>query len=587
MNNHANLQSDVPAAAEGPVARHRNALLRSAPSVRLDGIAWLLLVVLICWLGMFARLTIQRVGLGLTHPLFQLDNEEGALLFQSLEIKQGRLPYRPIDSPPFMVGTYPPLYLIISALLTSTAEPSFFGGRLVTAVALASCVLSLALITGWLTRSLFALLLAPLLFLVTFEVWSWSPYFRVDFLALALSLLGVTTAVIGSQSRVGQYAPPLLFAMALLTKQTAIAAPLAFLFVHFLRERKRALKHCIVFAAAIGIPVLLLSMLTRGQYLVHTVIYNANKMNWSDLQIWARHLARFYPMWGILCLASLIILLRFVLLLHHGRLLTPTDPSVGSYRTSEDLSAERPRNQADALEVRTYHANECEKADQTFGCKLILCYFVIALINIVGIAKAGSAENYLLEPLAAAALLVGVALGMAYPTGRGSDVVDPLFKKFLLIFLIAHAVRLTHVWPMMFSAGRNPSPQDFRNAAAVTQRLRVADGGVVSELGGYALFAKKEFLFQPFIMSELARQGRWDQTHFVEELRQGKISLIVATVDLAGQDYTDAFTPEMRDAIRQAYECRERFLDGRLWRHYLFYPRKVASPAIPESGQLK
>jgi hypothetical protein len=552
----------------------------------MESIAWGLLVIAIAlWLGAFGRHTIDRVALGLSHPTFQMDNEEGALLYQSLLLKRGATPYRPITDYPYVVGTYPPLYLALAAPLTSAVDPTLYGGRMVSAVALFVCLAALAGIVAAIARSFAGALLAPALFLATFEVYSWAPYFRVDCLALALSLLGLLSAIASATRPRLHVFTAILFALAFFTKQTAVAAPLAFFVTLTLRSPRRVIRPLSLYLAAVALPFILFTLLTRGQFFVHTVVYNANRMNWPDLIVWLRHLERFYLMLGAAAVVSLAVIFQW----RTGRLRVSAASSDGG-SSPAPLHAEpaltgepAPHEPSDGSTVP--EASAPPPAQSHDNVILLICYVIISLANVLALAKAGSAENYLLELLAAIAILVGCATGVALSRAGGADSSpDPFLRRLLPLVVLAHAIWVTDKAPLMFSPARNPSPEDFRNAALVTQHLRSARPPVISELACYTLFAGRDVVFQPFIMSELARQGRWNASKFIADLRAGRFGVIAATVDLAAPVYTDAFTDAMRAAIRETYECRVRYKNGRLWDHYLFYPRSAITAPRDSRG---
>ena len=75
-------------------------------------------------------------------------------------------------------------------------------------------------------------------------------------------------------------------------------------------------------------------------------------------------------------------------------------------------------------------------------------------------------------------------------------------------------------------------------------------------------------------MSELARQKRWDQGAFCEDLKHAKFPLIVTNYDISSRDFTDSWTPEMLSAIREAYAPAEHFRVGHPWNYYLYRPRQ-------------
>ncbi|MCX7626632.1 MAG: hypothetical protein N2Z21_10560 [Candidatus Sumerlaeaceae bacterium] len=549
------------------------------PPLKLLPAALLILVSALWLVFQGGSAVVSRLAVGLDHPYFQLDNEEGALLAQVLDLRKGRLPYRPINDYPFIVGTYPPLYLLASSLFTSAEIPSLWGGRLVSAGGLLLTLFALGLASVLAARSFVAPCVAVGLYLATYEVYSWTPYFRVDFLACGLSLAGLA-ALHCSPARRHAFLAAVLFALAFFTKQTSLSAPVA-AYVALLRfDRSAAHRFFLLTLSAIGIPFLILTGLTKGQFFLHTVIYNANQMNWNDLIIWGRHLWRFYPfLLGLIAACLAIATFRKETSTTDNDLLPNNDDS-GHHLLSENIGSPTStamtvdRNDATAAQARS---------PQHFTGILVVAYFLTSLINILAIAKSGSAENYLLEPLAAASLFVGVMMARSLKIASTTSglAYDPIHLMALL--LLCHTIAMGNLRPILMS--KQPSPEDFKNAALLTQQIRAAKSPVLCELACYTIFAEKDVLFQPFIMSELARQGRWDQEPFLRDLRNKKFSLIATTVDLQNDVYTDAFTLQMREEIRQNYRLVARYESGRLWRHYLYAP--VSSPLSAQPGASK
>lgn len=541
---------------------------------------WPAIVIIVAtslWLLSYGNATVARVRSGLDHPFFQLDNEEGALLAQVLQLRSGQWPYRPIDNYPFIVGTYPPVYLLTSAALTSSESPSLWGGRVVSAVGLLLSLAGLAIAAWRSSRSFFAALVAVGLFVATFEVYSWAPYFRVDMLALGLSLTGLAISLCLPRA-IALPLAAVVFASAFFTKQTSIAAPLALLAALSIHERRSAVRFLLYLAAAIGVPLVILTAWTRGQFLIHTVYYNANRMNWNDLVLWVRHIARFYLFLLALCVASLATLRRQAEI--------PENEPNGLGEESPQNDRYDTDNAARTTQPQT-HSEAGSETARSSGARLepvlLASYFVISLLNILALTKAGSAENYLLEPLAAASLLVGSRVGSLLHEHQRESLRLSHPLHILAVLLVCHAVRITTFAPVMFGS-KEPSPEDYRNASFLTLRLRTTHGPVISELACYAIFAGKEVLFQPFIMSELARQGRWDEEKILRDIRQKKFSVIATTVQLETTTYSDAFTSRMREAITTHYRLAKKLEDGRLWRHYVYDPvagetmREVSAP---------
>lgn len=511
-----------------------------------------------------------RITEALAHPMLQLDNEEGALLAQAVRLAQGKPLYRELNDYPYLVGTYPPFYLWLAGSLTNLHTPSFFVGRLITALSVLSTGILLFTIVYVLTRQILGALLAPLLFLATFECYNWSAYFRVDLLALALTVSSLALLLGVSEKKWAHIAAACLAVLALFTKQTMYSVPVVSLIALWAWDRAAFRRYALALLAAGGVPFLLLSVLTGGQFALHLIWYNMNRYHWPDLFVWTAHVWRFYRWWLLAGLVALALLVRELI-----RCWRP----LATIQGMRDAAA-----YSDPTSTAGTSRAEQELVRTRFLTIVCVAYQTLSLTNFLSLPKAGSAENYLLEPLAAWSLAVGAAIG--YGLRRCTAAQPGSWRAWigLISFLLAlHAVHL-HRWSkVIFGEWKRPAPADFEAAARLTSELARASGDVVSEVAAYAIFAEKPVLFQPFIMSELARQGRWDESRFLKDIRAGRFTIFASTTDLFSDAYTDAFTPGMREALRDAYRLDRVIQGGHLWQFFLYKPRTSAQTSLPDT----
>ncbi len=206
---------------------------------------------------------------------FQLDNEEGALLYQSLELAAGRTIYRPLDVEPYTVGTYPPLYLWVSGMLTDANMPGFQAGRIINLIAV--FMIGFCLIAICYHRATYGLagLLAWLLWITTFELFVWIPYYRVDLSAIAFSMAAIAVAMSPRTSAWIPIVAGIFTVAAVYCKQTAILTPVAIVVASITNHRrvKIFLATSVGLGAAIGLTI---QFMTRGEFLENLVTYNVN-----------------------------------------------------------------------------------------------------------------------------------------------------------------------------------------------------------------------------------------------------------------------------------------------------------------------
>ena len=197
---------------------------------------------------------------------------------------------------------------------------------------------------------------------------------------------------------------------------------------------------------------------------------------------------------------------------------------------------------------------------------------VLATVSLLSYAKVGAAPNYLLEPLAAAALWGMESLGRLMngiespPTAasRGQRIAPEAAAWAIVLLLLVHAGWLWN--PGWFKtppirkamhSSLTPTRADVGDCRWVLARVRATGGEVLSEEPIFALLAGSEVVFQPFIMKQLAREGRWDQRLLLEMLARRRFGSVIVTEDLATGDVKkgyERYTPEMVKALRRHYK---------------------------------
>jgi len=516
---------------------------------------WLFTVILVSFIFLLpSAMLLQTAGKSSAraahaarHGLIQLDNEEGALLFQAMQIKRGESIYRSMENPPYVAGTYTPLYMATVAAWDDFETPDFSKGRLlVWSSALGISCLLILLVAGT-TRNAPLGILAGIGFLATFEVYRWIGYFRVDFPALFLSLAGLTMIVIGNGRRLPLAVGALFMVLALYTKQTMIAVPVACFLAFVLQSNWRRVALFVATLLIFGLPPLVLfHFITDGQFLRHIIVYNMNTFSRNDLSIWLTHLWNIHR--GLVFAGVLVLPWLLWVLLQDIRRTSEMDkdlPSIG------------------------------------FGFwPPLVIYGVLAQWNIFGAAKAGSAENYLLEPIAGLLILACLAAGSAirwvaiqrFTFGGHLIAAVTIIMVLTGFFVEARMTTSDFAQERLFSPYINPTAPDFSAAQNVRTMVRKAEHPL-TELAVFALQADKKPIFQPFIMSELARQGRWDQSTFVADIAAAKFDLVVAQQDLTQLQAPIEYTDQMMAAFREAYQLEET-VSGPLWTYYILRPKK-------------
>ena len=186
--------------------------------------AGVLLLVLIAAAGLFAT-----DGARVIRFRYPMDYGEGPLLDQTMRLGRLESIYRlNPTSPPYTVSNYPPVYPLALSPLGRVWGPAFWYGRLLSWLSTVAAGVLVGLILHAFTRDQAAALIGGLSLLAFPPVSYWSSLYRVDALALALSLCGVYVTVRRPAGRLTVPVAALLLTAAIYTRQSyGLAAPLA------------------------------------------------------------------------------------------------------------------------------------------------------------------------------------------------------------------------------------------------------------------------------------------------------------------------------------------------------------------------
>lgn len=199
------------------------------------------------------------------------------------------------------------------------------------------------------------------------------------------------------------------------------------------------------------------------------------------------------------------------------------------------------------------------------GARSVLgIYFVLAATSLLMFAKVGSAANYALEPLASASLFGMEALGRLCQAGGGRRGFRRAWARLgvaaMGLALLGHIwwIRREAVAGAMFSSP-NPSAEDIEAGRALLQAVRSAQGDVLTEFPAFSILAGKAITYEPFIMSRLAAEGKWDESRIINQVASRRFGLIVTSEDLRRVDEGGNFqryTPGLARAIARHYEVK-------------------------------
>jgi hypothetical protein len=465
-----------------------------------------------------------RHAVGAVFYPFELDYGEGIVWQQALLIP-GTSMYGDITHYPFIVFHYPPFYHLVVRGLAAAGLDMLVAGRavsLVSALAIGMIVTFLAFRTAprsiGRTARLTGSAIAGLTVFCYEPVVAWSPLMRVDMLAVALGFLAVLCAVTSPGRPWRLYAGFALFLLAMFTKQTSIAAPMATFPVMLLIDRRRTLMAAFA-TLVVGLALLLLlEVSTGGGFLRHILLYNLNRYRF-DLLIegivsqWHHTVFLLFTLGGVISL---------------WRRLAGERSWANRHAFIRDV--------AESIDTRCLLA--------------VTLYLIITTLMLVMLGKSGAADNYLIEGMCVWSVIIGafVASLMDRAIVGVSTIVAPV--SILLGWLLVGQMLI-----MPTSNGEYwvATPASTRALEALRSRIANLPGPVLSDDMVLLLRAGKDVPWEPAIFAELASQGSWDQRLIIDRIKAHAFAMIVTQGQPGELNYDSRHTPEVTRAIAAAY----------------------------------
>jgi hypothetical protein len=329
----------------------------------------------------------------------------------------------------------------------------------------------------------------------------WGVFAKPDLLALAFSTAGLLVASVASR-RVLWAAP--LFALALLTKQTAVAAPLAvglWLLLTPGRRRQAVLLGGLTAALTLG-PLVVLE-LGPAEVIWHLVVANARGWFWDRFDdIGLAFLEIYRPM----LLATLLLPLAW-----WRRPLTP-----------------------------------------------LAYYLPLAVATMLAAGLPGSSRNYAIEAGLALAIGAGLAVGWL---GQSRQRLARGLALGCVALIGWQAVVLWNL-PERTYGRRPPTAEATGRMRVMLNFLRneAAPGPVLSENVGLVVQAGRPVEYNdPSLMYKLAMAGTWDQQPLLDQLTARHFAVIMTEINLeTSPERAGRWTPEMIAAIQANYRVLHR-----------------------------
>ena len=480
----------------------------------------LIAVVVILVLAANAALFVQQWWDAMNYP-YGLDYGEGPILDQVNRLVAGETVYKnDLETAPFVIANYPPGYLVAQAPFRAMFGPALWYGRLIAGGSTLLVGVFIMLVVRKLTDRWIPALIGGLTFLAVPYVYTWAVLTRVDTLALFFSWLGLAIIVWGDKRRWMLWAAGLAFVCAIYTRQThMVAAPGTAFFWLLGQKRYRDAARLTVFVGGLVLILfLILNTLTDGGFFLNVIGANINEFKRTTVD---------YYVEGFIDYAPFLIIIPIVYLLF-----------AGSHQ-----------------DQRLWFA---------------VPYLLGALVTAYTIGKVGSWVNYLLELTAAIGLLTGLLIARMW-NREGNSWIAPI-----VIGLLAW-----QVWALNPSVDTGEDSY-FKSGFRWHRYIMDTEAPrhqwmyrVIEETEGIVLLDQymamlplqdRRIYFQPFVMTQLARDGRlWDDRYLVEEIEQQKFPLIVIFAGDGEGLIRDRWSEAILDAIDEHYIFSGSMASNRLY----------------------
>lgn len=506
---------------------------------RLAFIIALLAALVLIALALLPRLQFfgQNVSRWLNYPYFQAGSE-GLMLSEAAIVRAGGSLYVPLRPDLFISGPYPPLYYYLLAWLWPAGQEAasgFFTGRLISLVAafsVAIFIVALALLESqkfsgdrkikiwqkW--PGLLAGLIAGSVFLSMPAVAVWAVRVRADMLMVAFQM--VALALLAWKPRGWPaFAAILPLALAFYTKHTGLAAPAAafvFVLIQQGRDWRRSLAWVGTLAGAIGLPFILLNLLTANEFFLRLFPYH-------DLGRDDRNFARYLELFWQENAALVIMGLGLVLV----ALFWPVKQTLTERLANVPLSG---------------------------------WFLLFSLPLLWGMGVVGTDHNHFLPTEAAGCAAAGVLLGrwLALPASNRAR-----WLAFGALAGIWVQLAFCAIPAQRYEIEFRERPADYqRQLGQIVLNAANQPGPILSSEAGFLALANRSadhyYYNDLFTLTALARQGRYSLEGLLQAVREKQFGVILAEGNFFSGERIrpDVWPPELVEALKQNYRLKFR-----------------------------
>jgi hypothetical protein len=484
------------------------------------GVILILIVRVSEYLGYAAR--------AITFP-FELDYGEGIVWQQALLIPGSQM-YGDITQFPFIVFHYTPVYHLVVRAIASLGVDWLAAGRGVTVAAtVAIAVLAGAVVSAAMQKTvspagrIAGATVGGLMVLTYRPLQAWAVMMRVDMLAIGFSIAGVYLAILAGQRTIILCAAFLMFVLAVYTKQSELAAPIAVMLVATVVSARSALKAS-AFALLIGgVPFIILQLSTGGGFWHHIFEYNINRFFYQRL---IEEILRQKPD----ALGVLVGVLAFAFLWW------------------TEAAAILPRNingLVDAL----------RQSQRLRALMVVSLWFGFASAQLVSLGKWGAGSNYFIEWMCISAVPTGMVASLAWDRAATRSKA-PRFAGLVGILLSLALAEHAHHRPLVEFLSVD-DPNEIALRSHLVNLIRENPKPSLSEDMVLLLRAGQPVPIEPAIFADLTATGIWDQRPFLKLIEDHTFGLIILKYPEGQDEGEGRFTSEMANAIQNNYPMIE------------------------------
>lgn len=521
---------------------------------------------------------IENVSHWLNYPYFQAGSE-GLMLSEAAIVRAGGSLYVPLRPDQFISGPYPPLYYYLLAALWPAgqgATAGFLTGRLISLVSALVAALFIALLVNlelranhpvkWKTFNNVALVLvgivAGAIYLSMPAVAVWAVRVRADMLMVAFQMIGLCLLA-WRPRHWPAFAAILPLTLAFYTKHTGLAAPAAatvFVVLQNWRNWKRILFWLISFASAVGLPFLVLNLLTGLE--LYRRLFPYHDLGRDDRNF-ERYLSLFWQENAALLIISAILLLFTIYDLYpfgHRRFtIKRTSSESGSENPSSNSMPASEANHASSIVNRQW-----PRAAQSsiLNLPLSVLFLLFSLPLLLGMGVVGTDHNHFLPGEAAGCAAAGVLVGrwLILP-GRNRLRWLTLLGLMGLWVQVAVCAIPAQRYEIEF---RQENADYQRQLGKIIENAAAQSGPILTSEAAFLVMTNRSFdhdyYNDLFTIAALSSKGRYSLDGILKAVRNKEFGLILAQGDFFTGDRIrpDVWPPELVTAIKENYQQKFR-----------------------------